>query len=135
MKNIRLSISAISTAALLFAATPARALTVEDIAGIYQGTSVATLPSGQTVTASVTIRLKNNGHEKVTAIVNGQTSVSKAVFAFASDDIIVGGNSASEFTAFITQNGTSLTLMVLAKELATGEFVLEITTLALVTKL
>ena len=35
------------------AASPAHALTNADIAGTYQGTSVATLPTGQKVTADV----------------------------------------------------------------------------------
>lgn len=58
--NIR-SITSILTAGFLaFSAASARALTADEIAGIYKGTSTATLANGVSITASVTITLKPN---------------------------------------------------------------------------
>ncbi len=122
---------------VLFAgwASPAKALTNDDIAGIYQGTSVATLPNGQSVTATVSITLKASGKEKVKATVDGQTATSKGTFVFATDQIIVGQFSTGQFTAFAELNGNTLTLTVLAKQDATGQIVSEVTTLTLMEKL
>ena len=129
MKNSIRSIASILTAGFLtLAASRAHALTLEDIAGTYQGTSVATLPTGQQVTASVTILFKKNGREKVTAIVNGQTSTTKGRCQFVSDDLIVGSFPTSEFTAFADLSGDTLTLTVLAKQ-SSGAIVSEVTTL------
>jgi hypothetical protein len=126
--------SIIIAAALSLFAKPAHAQTTQALAGIYRGTSVATLPNGERVTANVTITLKPHGREIVVAEVNGQTSTSDGNYHFVSDDVILGSFPSSEYTAFVARNGSGLTLTVLAKE-SGGEFVSEVTTLSLVEKL
>ena len=119
---------------VLLGSHAAFALTNEDIAGVYQGTSTATLPNGQTATAALTVTLKPGGREKVTAVYNGQTTTSKANYQFVSDDVILGTSATSEFVAFVQQSGSTLTLTILANE-GSGIYVNEKTILTLTRKL
>ncbi len=113
---------------------PAFALTAADLAGVYKGTSVATLANGASVTASVTITLKPKGNIKTVATVNGQTTTSKGKYVFVSDDVLLGNFPSGEFTAIVVPDGDALTLTLLVKT-ADGSIVSERTTLSLVQKL
>lgn len=115
-------------------ALPAKALTNEDLAGVYQGTSTATLANGATISANLTITFKAKGNVKVVSTVNGQTSTSKGKYQFVSNDVILGSFTSSEFTAFVDVSGQSLTFTLLVKA-SDGSIISERTTASLVQKL
>ena len=119
---------------LIMWVSPARAFTSDDLAGIYKGTSTATLANGATISANVTITLKAKGNVKVVGTVNGQTSTSKGKYQFVSDDVILGNFSSGEFTAFADLSGQTLSLTLLVKA-SDGSIISERTTATLVQKL
>ncbi len=128
------ALTSLLAALLILWASPARALTSDDLAGIYKGTSTATLASGATVSADLTITFKAKGNVKVVATVNGQTNTSKGKYQFVSDDVILGNFSSGEFTAFVDVNGQALTFTLLVKA-SDGSIISERTTATLVQKL
>jgi hypothetical protein len=128
MKTPVRSIASTLTAILVLAATPARALTNEEIGGVYQGTSTATLPSGEQITAQLTVALRRSGQEKVVATVNGQTTTSIGRYQFVSPDVILSHFPGSESVFFVELKDGKLTANVIAKE-SNGEIVYETTVL------
>lgn len=112
----------------------ASALTNADIAGVYQGTSVATLPNGQTATGTGTFTFKSNGKFKAKVAVNGQTTASKGKYQFISEFALVENVSGGEAIAYADLDGNALTFDVLVR-LDSGEIVKEVTTLTLINKL
>ena len=119
---------------LWFGCNSASALTNQDISGVYQGTSVATLANGATVTASLTLTLKPQGNLKTVATVNGQTSTAKGKYQFVSEHGITETTNGGEAVALVDLNGSTLTINVLVR-LDSGDIVKEVTTVTLVKKL
>ena len=136
MKNSTRSITFALAVAFILAlsVTPARALTADEIAGIYRGTSVATLPSGERIYADLTATFRRSGNVKVVATVNGQSVTSRGNFRFVSGDVILQEFPTSESVAFVELSGDVLKATLVAKE-SNGEIVSEVTTLTLVQKL
>ena len=133
MKN---SISILIFAVAVFTLTATgRALTPEDLAGTYQGTSTATLANGAVITASVKLTCKSTGQIKTVSVVNGQTGTAKGTYSFASDDVLVGNFPSGEFTAFVKVDGQTLTLTLLVKSATDGSIISEKTTATLIKKL
>ena len=112
----------------------APALTADELAGVYQGTSVATLASGAVITANVTSTLKASGKVKTVATINGQTNTSKGSYQFVSDDVLLGNFPSGELTAIAVPDGNNLTLTLLVKA-TDGSIITERTALTLVRKL
>lgn len=130
MKQILLIIGAV----VALAVTQARALNIDDIAGIYQGNSTAYLPNGSTVNASIQATVKRNGKLKTVAMINGQTIKGTARYSFVSEDSIYQSDANSQALSFIEQDGNNLTLNILVRTNA-GQIIREVTTLTLVKKL
>ena len=136
MNPIRKSLLAIAVfCSLAFGCASARALTVDELAGTYQGTSVATLPNGATFNANLTVTFKRNGKIQTFATVNGQTIKTKGKYQFASDDLILGNFPTGEFVAFVDVKGETLTFTILARSNADGSVISERTTATLIKKL
>ena len=89
---------------------------------------MATFPTGQTVTASLTATVKASGRIKIAAIVNGQTSSSKATLSFVSEHGFSQTVTGGEAVGFADLNGTTLTLNLLV-HLDSGEIIKEVTIL------
>ena len=135
MSNFRkISLAFLAFSLLFVAGRSASALTAEDLAGIYEGTSVATLANGAQISANVKITFKAKGTAKVVGTVNGQTSTSKGKYQFVSDDVILGNFPSGEFTAFVTVDGQTLTFTLLVKA-SDGSIISERTTATLTKKL
>ncbi len=135
MTNFRKNYLAALTFCLLFMVSrSASALTAAELAGVYQGTSTATLANGATISANLTITFKPAGNVKTVATVNGQTNTSKGKYQFVSDDVILGSFPSGEFTAFVTVNGRTLTFTLLVKA-SDGSIISERTTATLTKKL
>ena len=135
MNNCRSIALAILTSGLLsLGSHSAFALTNQDVSGVYQGTSVATLPNGATVTANLTLTLKPQGNLKTVATVNGQTSTAKGKYQFVSEHGITETTAGGEAVALVDLNGSTLTINVLVR-LDSGDVVKEVTMVTLVKKL
>ncbi len=135
MSNFRkIFLAVLSFGLLSVAGRSASAMTAADLAGVYQGTSTATLANGATISANLTITFKPAGNVKTVATVNGQTSMSKGKYQFVSDDVILGNFPSGEFTAFVDVNGQTLTFTLLVKA-SDGSIISERTTATLTKKL
>ena len=135
MSNFRKISLTILTFGLLFVAGhSASALTNDDIAGVYQGTSVATTSSGATITANLTITFKPTGKIKTVATVNGQTVNGKGRYQFVSEHGISESTNGGEALGFVELDGSTLTFNVLVR-LDSGDVLKEITTVTLIRKL
>ena len=127
MKNSIRTTASLFTAALFLSAPPTHALTNDDIAGSYQGTSVATTANGTSVTAQVGFTIKRSGKIKGVATVNGQTVHSKGRYQFVSEYGIAESTDGGEALGFVEQNGSTLTFNLLVR-LDNGQVIKEITT-------
>ena len=105
----------------------AKALTNQDIAGVYEGTSAVTLPTGQTITANLKLTIKPTGKLKTKATVNGQTTSAKGKYQFVSEYGITESTDGGEALGFVDLNGPTLTFNLLVR-LDDGRVLKEITT-------
>ena len=90
-------------------------MTNQDIAGVYQGTSTATLPNGQVVTGTGTFTFKSNGKFKAKVAVNGQTTAGKGKYQFISEYAISETVDGGEAVAFVDLTGNTLTFNILVR--------------------
>ena len=116
----RLCRPALALGLLLASATGARALTLEELTGTYQGTTTVTLANGQTLSYPFTSKYKANGTVKSTATVNGQKVVGQGTYSFVTENLIVGTTTGGTVAIFLDLKNGVLTATGIARLDADG---------------
>lgn len=113
------------TFGLFLASIPcARALTLEELAGTYQGSGTLTLADGRVIPVSFVSTYKPSGKVKSVTTVNGQRIVGHGRVNLITDHIFTGVADGGTTTGFIEFNGNQLRTVTLTRLDADGSVVI-----------